>query len=81
VEQDQFGKGRAAYGEEVIQALSDRLSAEFGRGFSKRNLDYMRAFYLAYQDRSPIVQSVIAQSNPGTMLRAPTDEPSGLVAK
>ena len=82
------------YGEEMIQALSDRLSAEFGRGFSKRNLDYMRAFYLAYQDRAPMVQSVIAQftdpgktqsviapSNPGTMLRASTDEPSGLMAR
>ncbi len=94
VERDQFGKGRAAYGEEVIQALSDRLSAEFGRGFSKRNLDYMRAFYLAYQDRAPVVQSVIAQfadpgktqsviaqSNPGTIMRASTVEPSGLVAR
>lgn len=62
VEQEQQGKGRAAYGEEVIQALSERLAGEFGRGFSKRNLASMRTFYLHYQERGPILQSPTAKS-------------------
>ena len=61
VQQEQKGKGRAAYGEEVIKALAVQLTTEFGRGFSERNLAYMRTFYLAYQDRLPILQSAIAE--------------------
>jgi predicted nuclease of restriction endonuclease-like (RecB) superfamily len=46
VEEEQRGKGRAAYGEEIIKALAERLTAEFGRGFSLSNLKSMRQFYL-----------------------------------
>jgi predicted nuclease of restriction endonuclease-like (RecB) superfamily len=62
VEQEQRGKGRAAYGEEVISALAERLTAEFGRGFSTSSLAYMRSFFLLYQDRAKILQSVIGKS-------------------
>ena len=62
VEQEQKGKGRAAYGEEVIGALADRLTEDFGNGFSRRNLAYMRTFYLLYCDRGPILQTVSAKS-------------------
>lgn len=51
VEQEQRGKGRAAYGKEVITALAERLTSEFGKGFSASNLAYMRSFYLVYQSR------------------------------
>ena len=34
VQEEQRGKDRAAYGEEVIRALADRLTGEFGKGFS-----------------------------------------------
>lgn len=51
VEQEQQGKGRADYGKQIIKALADRLTDEFGNGFSKSNLEYMRRFYLAYEDR------------------------------
>lgn len=53
VEHEQLGKKRAGYGKETIKELSRRLSYEFGRGFSSSNLEYMRKFYLLYQDRSP----------------------------
>ncbi|MFH1361692.1 MAG: DUF1016 N-terminal domain-containing protein, partial [bacterium] len=52
VEHEQVGKTRAGYGKETIKELSKSLSAEFGRGFSSSNLEYMRKFYLLYQDRS-----------------------------
>jgi predicted nuclease of restriction endonuclease-like (RecB) superfamily len=65
VEQEQRGKGRAAYGEEVVKALAGRLTSEFGSGFSERNLAYMRAFYLAYRGRRPILQTASAKSSAG----------------
>ena len=51
VEEEQHGSGRAQYGKEVLKELSDRLTAEFGPGFSRSNLEYMRRFYLTYRDR------------------------------
>jgi hypothetical protein len=48
VEDEQRGEERAAYGEKIIQELSKRLTKEFGRGFNKRNLWFMRNFFLAY---------------------------------
>lgn len=51
VQEEQKGKRRADYGKEVIKALAERLTGEFGNGFSKSNLEYMRRFYLAYEDR------------------------------
>lgn len=57
--QEQKGKNRAAYGEEVIKALAARLTGEFGRGFSLSNLKSMRQFYLQNQHR--IGQSVTGQ--------------------
>lgn len=57
VEQEQKGKNRAAYGKEILKALSARLTDEFGKGFSWSNLEYMRKFYLLYQDRTSISQS------------------------
>lgn len=39
---------RATYGKQVLEELSERLSAEFGKGFDARNLRNMRQFYLAY---------------------------------
>jgi|SRR5271157_1261924 len=47
VEEEQ-GRSRANYGEELIVHLSERLRSEFGRGFTPTNLRYMRLFYLAY---------------------------------
>lgn len=62
VEHEQKGAERAEYGELLIRTLATRLTEEFGRGFSKRNLDYMRRFYLDYADRLPqIVQKPSAQ--------------------
>ena len=51
VEEELRGKDRAKYGKEVMKALSDRLTEEFGTGFSHTNLKLMRLFYLQYQNR------------------------------
>lgn len=39
---------RAEYGEQTLKHLSKELAKEFGRGFSRSNLQNMRAFYLNY---------------------------------
>ncbi len=64
IEQEQKGTGRAAYGQEVIVALATRLAGEFGRGFSRSSLEYMRKFYFLYRERAPISQSVIGKLKP-----------------
>jgi predicted nuclease of restriction endonuclease-like (RecB) superfamily len=44
-EEEQKGHARAAYGEHLIDRLSQDLTARFGRGFSRVNLKQMRKFY------------------------------------
>ena len=58
VEVEQEGQGKAEYGEHLIEQLAQDLTARFGRGFGRRNLFQMRAFYLAYAQK---VQTVSAQ--------------------
>ena len=48
VEDEQKGKARAEYGKKVLDDLAERLTAEFGKGFTVTNLKYMRSFYLAF---------------------------------
>jgi len=48
IEDEQKGVSRAAYGEGVIKNLAKALTQEFGKGFDLRNLNNMRAFYLAF---------------------------------
>ena len=58
VEQEQHGRHRAGYGEELIIRLSLDLTTRFGRGFSMRNLELMRSFYRCW----PIPQTLSANS-------------------
>lgn len=51
---------RAEYGERIVSTLSQQLTTEFGRGFSRSNLLYMMQFAEVYPDIK-IVQSVIGQ--------------------
>ena len=40
---------RADYGKQTLKELSKILTKEFGKGFSRSNLQNMRAFYLTYE--------------------------------
>ena len=42
---------RAEYGRGLLQYLSDRLTAEFGKGYSVQNLRNMRQFYCCFPNR------------------------------
>src|SRR3990172_6855662 len=57
---EQQGKKRADYAEETLKSLSLDLTREFGKGFSERNLENMRKFYLLYATK--ISQTVSAKS-------------------
>ena len=48
VEEEQRGKRRAGYGEELLKDLSDRLTKDREKGWSVRNLEYCRNFYMEY---------------------------------
>ena len=51
VEEQQKGERRAKYGKQILIHLSERLNAEFEKGFSVDALENMRKFYLVYQNR------------------------------
>lgn len=59
VEYDQAGQERAEYGTGLIKRLSLDLTAKFGRGFSRTNLEQMRRFYMEWQ----ISQTLSGKSN------------------
>ena len=63
VEFEQKGKNRAEYARKTLKNLSDRLTVEYGQGFSTRNLRNMRQFYLEYKNSlSRIRQTLSAKS-------------------
>jgi predicted nuclease of restriction endonuclease-like (RecB) superfamily len=48
VEEEQDGKDRAEYGKALIETLSQQLTEQYGKGYTKRNLRAMRQFYRSY---------------------------------
>ena len=71
VEDEQKGRPRAEYGEKTLQALSERLTERFGKGFSYRNLRLFRQFYQTYSPNLGNGKSAIAKLPDGeeTMIR------------
>jgi predicted nuclease of restriction endonuclease-like (RecB) superfamily len=59
VEHEQQGKEQSDYGAYLIERLSNELTSEFGKGYSKRNLELIRKFYNTYKiAKSPISQNM-----------------------
>lgn len=48
VEEEQKGKEKAEYGSYLIKELSEKLTKDFGKGFTPSNLKYIRQFYLIF---------------------------------
>ena len=63
VEEEQAGRRRADYGKKIIEGLSSRLTAHYGRGWGVRNLETMRKFYLVYSDMIPQTASAELDAN------------------
>lgn len=66
VKDEQNGEEKADYGKKVLKKLSNALTVEFGNGFSERNLEAMRKFYLVYS----ISQTLSAKLTKGQTLSA-----------
>ena len=45
----QGGEERAKYGDGLIKELSVLMTKDFGKGFTERNLEQMRKFYVCFQ--------------------------------
>lgn len=66
VEREQSGKLRAQYGSYLIKKLSQKLSKDFGKGFSAQSLRNMRQLYICFSNdsapQSKLVQSPVLGS-------------------
>jgi predicted nuclease of restriction endonuclease-like (RecB) superfamily len=77
VEEEQRGERRAGYGEELVVRLAKDLTARFGRGFGRSNLQQMRTFYLAYPE---IRQTAPGELEGGEIRQTTSGELAPLVA-
>ena len=67
VEEEQSGKDRAEYGKQILKELSEKLTSEFGKGFSTDNLENMRKFYLAYSISESLTRILQITNSPSLM--------------
>jgi len=42
---------RAVYGQEIVKQMSEKLTLEYGRGYSRSNLERMMRFYTAFSNK------------------------------
>lgn len=71
---EQQGKRRAGYAEETLKSLSLDLTREFGKGFSERNLENMRKFYLLYSSKISHKTFPLSWSHYVFLIRLPENE-------
>ncbi|WP_315863425.1 PDDEXK nuclease domain-containing protein [Thermosynechococcus sp. PP22] len=80
VEFEQKGNVKAEYGSELLDRLSKDLTAEFGKGFSRSNLVYIRKFYLTFP-KSETLSHQLSWSHYFEILKADNDFEIGFYAK
>ena len=71
--EEQGGEERAKYGETLIEGLSERLIADYGRGFGIANLRNMRQFFLAFPIRDAL-RSELSWTHYRRLMRIPDPE-------
>lgn len=74
VQELQGGDERAAYGKQIVATLSTRLTAKYGRGFSRQTLWNFRLFYQTYAERSRILSPAGRESAPALTAAPSTAE-------
>ena len=72
VEYEQGGRARAGYGEALVERLAEDLTRRCGRGFGRRNLFQMRAFYLAYREIVQTTSALSLDAQTGRKVQAPS---------
>lgn len=73
VEEEQKGKERAEYGQELIKQLAKKLSKKHGRGFTETNLKYMRQFY-QYFEKSHALRDQLSWTHYRLLLKVKNDQ-------
>jgi predicted nuclease of restriction endonuclease-like (RecB) superfamily len=87
VEYEQRGEERAEYGERLLRKISSDLTTRFGKGFTERNLEHMRQFYLTYREISntvcaKLIERTGEKSHPVRARLLPISQtPSGIFKK
>ena len=66
VEFEQSGEDRAEYGAALIERLAEDMTVQFGRGFSRQNVQNMRLFYLSFPP-GKIRQTPSGESEPSSV--------------
>lgn len=66
---------RAAYGAQIVSALASRLEADYGRGFSEKNLRRMVQFAELYPDEQIVVSLIRQLSWTHVLAILPVKEP------
>lgn len=61
VEEEQLGKHKAEYGKYLLKYLSEKLTQDFGKGFSRFNLENMRKFYLIYKNQYVTISKTLSR--------------------
>ena len=69
VEEEQKGSKNAQYGSFIIESLSNKLTSEFGKGFSKRNIELIRQFYLTYKNTKSMISQSLSWTHYITLMR------------
>jgi len=54
VKNEQIGLSNASYGKQLLKTISKDLTNQLGKGFSVSNLQYMRRFYLNFQNQQTV---------------------------
>jgi hypothetical protein len=74
VEEEQRGRRKANYGDQLVEQLAADLTARFGKGFSRTNVFQMRQFYLAFREIVQAVCTILSGSNgPDSAVQAAAD--------
>lgn len=69
---EQKGDEKSEYGSELLDKLSKDLTSEYGKGFSRSNLIYIRKFYLAFP-KSETLSHQLSWSHYFEILKADSD--------
>ncbi len=96
VEDEQRGQVRAEYGKHVLKDLSEKLTKDFGKGFSIDNLENMRNFYKIYslqirstllnksqeaENKSDIISETLSRKSATLLTKSPEPIPQTMTAE
>lgn len=80
VEDEQNGKARATKGDALVKKLSEKLTLEYGQGFTTTNLKYMRQFFLTFP-KSHALSDRLSWTHYRNLLKVDSEKARGFYIK